>query len=96
MCIECTTNPPNLIFPIFYPTFANMPTAVFTEAQYNALLAAYASGQLTVEYADKKVTYRSLADMERILNLMNAQLNPSAAASRVRHTSFQSGHFPTT
>lgn len=73
-----------------------MPQAVFTEAQYNALLAAYASGQLTVEYADKKVTYRSLADMERILNLMNAQLNPSAAASRVRHTSYTSGHFPTT
>lgn len=73
-----------------------MPLATFTEAQYNALLAAYATGNLSVEYADKKVVYRSLADMERILARMEAVLNPSTSYTRIRHTAYTSGHFPTT
>jgi len=68
----------------------------FTDAQYNALLAAYATGNLSVEYADKKVVYRSLADMERILSRMEAVLNPPTSYSRIRHTAYTSGHFPTT
>lgn len=81
--------------PHFFPTFAIMPLGGFTETQYNTLLAAYATGNLSVEYADKKVVYRSLADMERILSRMEAALNPSTSFSRIRHTAYTSGHFPT-
>ena len=73
-----------------------MPLATFTEAQYNALLAAYATGNLSVEYADKKVVYQSLTNMERILARMEAVLNPATSYTRIRHTAYTSGHFPTT
>lgn len=71
-----------------------MPLNSFTTEQYNALQAAYASGHTLVEYADKKVQYRSLEDMERILARMEAVLNPNPNRRRVRHTAFTSGHFP--
>lgn len=46
----------------------------FTQTQYDALVNAIAQGVLTVEYADKKVTYRSLADMMALKNTMANEL----------------------
>lgn len=51
-----------------------MATESFTIEQYHALRNAIAAGSLSVEYGDKKVTYRSLADMERILALIGGEL----------------------
>lgn len=38
-----------------------------TPEQVAALEAALYSGELTVEYGDRRVTYRSIADIERAL-----------------------------
>jgi len=53
------------------------PTPVYTLAEYQTLSAAIATGALTVEYGDKKVTYRSLNDMIRIQTLMYNALYPN-------------------
>lgn len=53
-----------------------VPIVAYTEIEYQTLSSAVASGALTVEYGDKKVTYRSLDDMLRILSIMKAQLYP--------------------
>jgi len=57
----------------------------YTIDQYNQLTTAIAQGALTVKYADKEVTYRSLADMLRIKKLMEQDLglNPGANGRRV-------------
>jgi hypothetical protein len=47
---------------------------VYTTDQYSQLSAAIAQGALTVKYADKEVTYRSLDDMLRIQRLMEKDL----------------------
>lgn len=47
----------------------------FTQVQLDALDDAIASGALTVKYQDKTVTYRSLADMLRLRDLMAAELS---------------------
>ena len=49
-----------------------MPT--YTTAQYQALSAAIALGALEVEYADKKVKYRSLNEMLQIQHAMALDL----------------------
>lgn len=46
----------------------------FTIEQLTALESAIAQGVLTVEYSDKKVTYRSLSEMYQLLNDMKGQL----------------------
>lgn len=51
-----------------------MAETTFTIEQYRSLTNAIAQGTLTVEYGDKKVTYRSLDEMLRIRNLMIADL----------------------
>lgn len=51
-----------------------MATTTFTTDQYEALNKAIAQGTLTVEYGDKKVTYRSLDEMLRTRNLIAAEL----------------------
>ena len=53
----------------------------FTHAQIDALKAAIAQGVLTVEFADRKVTYRNLQEMRDTLAMMEADL---ASASRPR------------
>ncbi len=47
---------------------------MFTLEQYEALCAAIAQGALIVQYSDKRVEYRSLAEMLQIKNLMEQQL----------------------
>ena len=50
----------------------------FTIDQLTALDAAIAQGALTVKYADKEVTYRSLNEMLQLRDLMNKEVNPAS------------------
>jgi len=66
----------------------------FTTEQYNALNDAIASGTLTVEYADKKVTYRSLSDMLKILGLMQTELTPANTPLKRKYVEYDKGLYP--
>lgn len=46
----------------------------YTQDQIEALEKAIAEGVLSVQYADKRVQYRSLDEMIRILNMMKTSL----------------------
>lgn len=65
----------------------------YTQQQLDILDAAIAQGALTVEYADKKVTYRSLDEMFRIRNLMASALNPSSSNKNTgrKYADYRSG-----
>ena len=56
----------------------------WTQTDIDKLRAAIATGALSVRYADKSVTYRSLAEMKDLLALMEACVNGANAPSRVR------------
>lgn len=47
----------------------------YTTEQYNTLTAAIATGALEVEYGDKKVKYRSQAEMNTLKKEMEKDLN---------------------
>lgn len=65
----------------------------YTIEQYNALQAAIAEGALSVRYADKSVTYRSLDEMMRILKLMATELGLNACNDGGRwYASFSKGY----
>lgn len=53
--------------------------AIWTQAEYTALKAAVAGGVLSVKYADRTVTYHSLAEMRALLAEMYRDLNPTTA-----------------
>lgn len=55
----------------------------WTQAQLDALDLALAQGALTVKYADKQVTYRSLDEMIRIRNLIANSLSASTGTGYV-------------
>jgi hypothetical protein len=58
---------------------------------YLALGKAVAEGVKQVQYSDKMVTYRSLAEMREILALMRAELYPeSPLGSRSRRVGYYS------
>ncbi|MGF6694765.1 hypothetical protein M2318_004854 [Metapseudomonas resinovorans] len=65
----------------------------YTLEQYEALQAAIAGGELSVRYADRSVTYRSVDEMLRILRLMKEELglNANNAGGR-RYASFSKGY----
>lgn len=63
----------------------------FTQNQLAALEAAYVSGTLTVSYEGKSVTYRSLAELERVLSTVRAALDPASAAPRSSFAAFGKG-----
>jgi hypothetical protein len=48
--------------------------AIFTQTQYTTLIAAIALGALEVEYGDKTVKYRTLAEMKELANDMAKDL----------------------
>lgn len=56
--------------------------ATWTQAEYEELKAAVASGQQEVRYQDKSVRYHSLAQMRSLLAEMEADLAAPAGASR--------------
>ncbi len=65
----------------------------FSLEQYQALSSAVAEGALSVRYADKSVTYRSLDEMLRLLKLMANELGINAdTAHGRRYTSFSKGY----
>lgn len=64
----------------------------YTLEQYQALQAAIAGGELSVRYADRSVTYRSVSEMLQILRLMENELGLNTDTSGGRRlTSFSKG-----
>jgi hypothetical protein len=64
----------------------------WTQDQIRALETAYALGVLEVEYPDgTRKKYRSLAEMERILSTMRAQVSGGSRNSGRRYASFDKG-----
>jgi hypothetical protein len=59
----------------------------FTQAQLDALEEAIASGSLSVQYGDKKITYQSQAEMLKARDLIRRSLGlTQASSSRVYPT----------
>lgn len=54
----------------------------YTMDQLNALRAAIAQGARVVQYADKRVEYRSLAEMQQIERRMSAELEPASTSGK--------------
>jgi hypothetical protein len=54
----------------------------FTQADLDALDAAIASGELSVGYGDRRVTYRSLDELLRAREIMARALGLTTAAPR--------------
>lgn len=66
----------------------------YTQTELDALDRAIAQGALSVEYGDKKVTYRSLDDMLRTRQLMRDELGLNGATpanNGRRYGSFSKG-----
>ncbi|MCO5238857.1 MAG: hypothetical protein M9904_02270 [Chitinophagaceae bacterium] len=68
-----------------------MATPSFTNDQLVALEAAIAQGALVVEYADKRVEYRSLNEMLKIRDLMREALCPDVGNGNRRFAVFSKG-----
>ena len=69
---------------------------VFSQEQYDALAAAISTGSKVVQYADKRVEYRSLSEMLGLLNLMAGDLGLTANVTNKgrRVAQFESGLYP--
>lgn len=64
----------------------------YTIEQITALKEAIAQGALEVQYADKRITYRSLDEMNRILQQMQEELGLARpVSSRISYPSFNKG-----
>lgn len=57
----------------------------WTLEQHAALQAAIATGSKSVQYADKKVEYRSFAEMMQLLDAMAAELGLAPATNKGRN-----------
>lgn len=56
----------------------------FTQAQLDALIAAYASGELRVSYGDHTVEYRSIGELKEAINTVRNGLAADAGAAPSR------------
>jgi hypothetical protein len=56
----------------------------YTAEQLEALQSALATGELTVEYEGRRVTYRSIAELERAIATVSAALTAETAPTRPR------------
>jgi hypothetical protein len=63
----------------------------YTVEQVATLEAAIAQGATSVQYADKKVEYRTLADMRSVLNDMKNELGLLTGKKRRFFPSFNKG-----
>jgi hypothetical protein len=63
----------------------------FTSGQLTALRNAYANGALSVEYDGKRVVYRTLSDIERVISVIEGKLNGTPARNRFSLASFRKG-----
>ncbi len=50
----------------------------YTQAQLDALKAAYAKGELRVQRGDLSVTFQNAAEMERRIQTIERDLNPGS------------------
>lgn len=64
--------------------------AVYTQQQYQALCAAIAQGVQSVQYGDKNITYRSLAEMKQVKADMEKELGVKSP-TRKRYISHSKG-----
>jgi hypothetical protein len=69
------------------------PEISFTIENYKALKKAIATGVYSVTYGDKTLTYRSMKDMERLLEMMEKELFPERFGRRRRLASVDRGYF---
>jgi hypothetical protein len=65
----------------------------YTQSDLDLIEAAIKEGALTVKYADKQVTYRSLDEMLRIRDLIRAELGITTPRAR-KFGQFNAGYFP--
>ncbi len=63
----------------------------FTLSQLQKLEQAVAMGATRVEYEDKEVEYRSLADMLQLIGLMKRELGLTAGTTIRRRATFSKG-----
>lgn len=56
----------------------------YSQAQLDALKAAYAEGVLVVTYDGRSVTYRSRAEMRAIISDIQAEVNASSGTPKKR------------
>lgn len=56
--------------------------AKYTQSQLDALRSAYAQGVLVVGHGDKRVQYRSLAEMKQLIGEMERDLAGSSRPKR--------------
>ena len=61
----------------------------FTQTDLNAVDAAIASGEMTVEVDGRRVTYRSIDELERAKKIIQEALGQAAPAGAVRRGSYQ-------
>lgn len=62
----------------------------FTQTQLDAIDAAIASGELTVSFGDRSVTYRSMSDLRRARELIKAEMQAAGTLPAVTRTSYAS------
>lgn len=63
----------------------------YTTLEYETLVKAIAQGALSVEYGDKKVTYRSLEEMLRLKKSMEVELGIASGTSSRRYATHSKG-----
>lgn len=61
-------------------------STTWTQADLTAIEQAIATGAMRVQYEDRAVTYRSLADMYRVRNDIRQCLSPSTAPKKPSRT----------
>lgn len=64
----------------------------FTQSQLDAIENAISGGELTVEYQDKRVTYRSLKEMMQIRDMMRKDLDVNGANSSANRSRVYMSH----
>ena len=60
------------------------------QTSIDALVRAIARGELTVEYADRRVTYRSIAELRMALAVLRGELATTQASTASTTQSFAS------
>jgi hypothetical protein len=68
--------------------------AQYTQTDLDAIKKAIAEGTLKVEYGDKKVEYRSLNEMIRIRDIIEAEVNGGTPIQKRTYASFSKGTYP--
>lgn len=63
----------------------------YTSQQIEVLEEAIATGALTVKYADKWITYRSLSEMKSILDTMKQEVGGYSSPVRRKFVGYSSG-----